>query len=278
MIPAQSRLAAEFVLLRKLGHGAMGSVFHARHRLDGGQYAVKIVPFFVRANDTPAGLTREAERVLREVQALSRLNHPNVCRYHNAWVETDWASLWKGQAPSAATGAGAAPVPGGPAALSRLPLLLTGGGADPSAEPSGYSDEPGSFCDDGSSVGWIRGGAGGGGGARTCGGSPSGFSFSAGSADGVSFLSSSSAPQGASLDSGPSIESPSCGVLGAPAPSLGRQWSYRKALLIQVRSLCRGPTRICRFHKNNTTPATSTTGHDEPASLGPPQHLHTARP
>ncbi|EOD08890.1 hypothetical protein EMIHUDRAFT_248929 [Emiliania huxleyi CCMP1516] len=81
-----SRLASEFVLLRKLGHGAMGSVFLARHRLDGAQYAVKIVPFFARPSQPAHALAQEAERVLREVQALSRLNHRNVCRYYNAWL------------------------------------------------------------------------------------------------------------------------------------------------------------------------------------------------
>ena len=90
--PNTSRLANEFILLRKLGQGAMGYVFVARHRLDGNDYAIKVVPFWAKGGvDEP-----EAERVLREARALSKLNHPNVCRYYYAWIETDWVSVWDG--------------------------------------------------------------------------------------------------------------------------------------------------------------------------------------
>jgi serine/threonine protein kinase len=205
----QSRLAAEFVLLRKLGHGAMGSVFHARHRLDGAQYAIKIVPFFVRAGSEPSAVTPEAERVLREVQALSRLNHPNVCRYHNAWVETDWASLWKGQ-PAAAHGAGAAP------SFARMPLLLTGAAGEPSADGSLSSDDATTWNNTAESLsGFVR----------SVGRGSSGPLFASGS-----------------LDSAAPVEAGGVyGVLGAPSPSVGRHWSYRKALLIQM-ELCEHAT------------------------------------
>lgn len=231
----QSRLTSEFVLLRKLGHGAMGSVFHARHRLDGAQYAIKIVPFFVRANGEPSAVTPEAERVLREVQALSRLNHPNVCRYHNAWVETDWASLWKGQ-PAAANGAGPA------AGFARMPLLLTGAAGEPSADGSLSSDDGTTWSQSVESLSGSSFVRGAGLGARRDGCSDGGgsFSFSPESAETVPSLSAASLPAGSSLDSGPPVEA--SGMYSAlGAPSVGRRWSYRKALLIQM-ELCEHAT------------------------------------
>jgi serine/threonine protein kinase len=233
----QSRLAAEFVLLRKLGHGAMGSVFHARHRLDGAQYAIKIVPFFVRANGEPSAVTPEAERVLREVQALSRLNHPNVCRYHNAWVETDWASLWQGQ-PAAGHGAKTAP------GYARLPLLLTGIASEPSADDS-FSSDDGTWTQSES----LSGGAGfvrrAGRGSHRDGSSDgeSSFSFSPESAEHVSSFPSASLPSG-SLDEVSAVDTKGMynhNALRTPAPSVGRSWSYRKALLIQM-ELCEHAT------------------------------------
>ena len=34
-----------------------------------------------------------APRVLREALALARLEHPHICRYYTAWLQTDWRSL-----------------------------------------------------------------------------------------------------------------------------------------------------------------------------------------
>ena len=34
-----------------------------------------------------------APRVLREALALARLDHPHICRYYTAWLQTDWRSL-----------------------------------------------------------------------------------------------------------------------------------------------------------------------------------------
>ena len=84
-----SRLVSEFVLMGRIGRGGMGSVFRAKHHLDGQMYAIKAVPFAARPG-MPDRSALAAQRVMREVHALAQLNHPHVCRYYQAWVETDW--------------------------------------------------------------------------------------------------------------------------------------------------------------------------------------------
>eukprot|EP00479_Gromia_sphaerica_P004802 TRINITY_DN15679_c0_g1_i1.p1 TRINITY_DN15679_c0_g1~~TRINITY_DN15679_c0_g1_i1.p1 ORF type:complete len:123 (+),score=23.98 TRINITY_DN15679_c0_g1_i1:210-578(+) len=57
----------------------------ALHRLDGVQYAIKQIKF------SNVGFTSLIHRkVLREVKNLARLDHPNICRYYNAWIEPIW--------------------------------------------------------------------------------------------------------------------------------------------------------------------------------------------
>lgn len=97
----RSRLTNEFVLLGPLGQGGGGAVFRARNRLDGREYALKRVcsqstqalhavaqrsavafgvqvSFSVCPGEEAVGSA--ADVVLREVQALARLNHRSVCR------------------------------------------------------------------------------------------------------------------------------------------------------------------------------------------------------
>ena len=88
-----SRFTSEFTLLERLGQGGGGAVFRARNILDGTEYAIKRVFFWSRPGSS-AQSEVAAQRVLREVRALARLNHPNVCRYHSAWIETDWPSFF----------------------------------------------------------------------------------------------------------------------------------------------------------------------------------------
>lgn len=50
-----------------------------KNKLDGGFYAIKKIRFRDKGVRT--------QQVLREVKALARLDHPNVCRYYHAWIE-----------------------------------------------------------------------------------------------------------------------------------------------------------------------------------------------
>jgi len=67
-----------------LGHGAFGEVWRVRSRVDQHEYAVKAVPYYFEGEN--GHLEHPA---LREVRTWSTIHHPNVARYHTAWVEVD---------------------------------------------------------------------------------------------------------------------------------------------------------------------------------------------
>ncbi|GAA5836580.1 hypothetical protein JCM9279_000433 [Rhodotorula babjevae] len=76
-----SRYRAEFEELEFLGRGGGGQVVKARNRLDGHLYAIKKIRL-------PSDKASEA-KLLREVTIWSRMNHPNIVRYHTSWTEID---------------------------------------------------------------------------------------------------------------------------------------------------------------------------------------------
>lgn len=61
------------------GKGGFGSVVKARNKLDGRICAIKKVKLRGTEND---------EKIFREVNALSRLNHRHIVRYYATWLET----------------------------------------------------------------------------------------------------------------------------------------------------------------------------------------------
>ncbi|XP_045502647.1 eIF-2-alpha kinase GCN2 [Colias croceus] len=81
LVNGHSRLNAEFEILTWLGKGAFGDVLKVKNKLDGGFYAIK----HVKLNPKSVELNK---KITREVKLLSRLNHENVVRYYNAWIET----------------------------------------------------------------------------------------------------------------------------------------------------------------------------------------------
>ncbi|GAK67722.1 kinase-like protein [Moesziomyces antarcticus] len=76
---SSSRYLSDFEEVEFLGKGAFGSVVKARNRLDGRFYAVKKI----KLSSSPD----EDERTLREISALSRLDHPHIVRYSTCWIE-----------------------------------------------------------------------------------------------------------------------------------------------------------------------------------------------
>ena len=82
-----SRYASEFKEGRPLGKGGFGTVFWCQNVLDDRAYAVKKVT--IRGHTADDRFRRQLERVLREVKILAVLDHPNIVRYYNAWLELE---------------------------------------------------------------------------------------------------------------------------------------------------------------------------------------------
>lgn len=66
------RVADKYVVESLIGRGGMGAVYRARHLLTGRRVALKWI------TSTNLGAQLE-ERILREAQAMGRIEHPNVC-------------------------------------------------------------------------------------------------------------------------------------------------------------------------------------------------------
>ncbi|CAG0886874.1 unnamed protein product [Cyprideis torosa] len=81
MLTETSRLKSEFSVLKIIGMGGFGCVLKVRNKLDGNVYAIKRIEL----NPENRTLNR---KITREVKLLSRLNHENVVRYYNSWIET----------------------------------------------------------------------------------------------------------------------------------------------------------------------------------------------
>lgn len=77
----QSRIQNEFEVLKWLGKGAFGDVLKVRNKLDGRVYAIKRI----KLNPKSKQLNK---KITREVKLLSRMNHENVVRYYNSWIES----------------------------------------------------------------------------------------------------------------------------------------------------------------------------------------------
>ena len=85
-----SRYATEFREVGLLGQGGYGKVYEVVNHLDGQRYAVKKITLSPRRLKKlrEAGID-ELEAMLREIRTLACLEHHNVVRYFNGWVEHD---------------------------------------------------------------------------------------------------------------------------------------------------------------------------------------------
>lgn len=72
--PRDLKVVGRFELLERLSDGSMGSVYRARDRDSGSIVALKLFTSVVSANE------KLAQRISREIQAASKLDHPNIVR------------------------------------------------------------------------------------------------------------------------------------------------------------------------------------------------------
>ncbi|XP_054012153.1 eukaryotic translation initiation factor 2-alpha kinase [Hylaeus anthracinus] len=74
-----SRYLTDFEPVDCLGKGGYGVVFEAKNKIDDCNYAIKRIAL--------SNSQSSRERVMREVKALAKLDHQNIVRYFNAWLE-----------------------------------------------------------------------------------------------------------------------------------------------------------------------------------------------
>ncbi|ORY96927.1 kinase-like domain-containing protein [Syncephalastrum racemosum] len=80
-----SRYRNDFVEISLLGRGGFASVWRARNKLDGIEYAVKKIPLGEGLEDSDE--RSPYEKIFREIKHLARLEHHNVVRYYCSWLE-----------------------------------------------------------------------------------------------------------------------------------------------------------------------------------------------
>ncbi|KAI1439157.1 kinase-like protein [Xylaria sp. CBS 124048] len=86
--PARSHYKSSFREDCLLGKGGFGKVYKCYNRLDQKTYAVKkiILPTKI-VKGLSDGKYDDLQHILREVQAMAMLDHPNIVRYHATWYE-----------------------------------------------------------------------------------------------------------------------------------------------------------------------------------------------
>lgn len=75
------RRLGDYDILREIGHGGMGVVYQAQHRLLNQIVAIKVLP------ESSLGDRQAVRRFQREMLSIGRLNHPNIIRALNAGQE-----------------------------------------------------------------------------------------------------------------------------------------------------------------------------------------------
>jgi translation initiation factor 2-alpha kinase 3 len=83
-----TRYVRDFDEVGLLGSGGYGRVFHVQHKLDGLAYAVKKVPLGpdLLHKIQHRGKT-ELDAILNELRTMAKMEHPNIVRYYNGWIE-----------------------------------------------------------------------------------------------------------------------------------------------------------------------------------------------
>lgn len=86
--PRKSHYSSSFQEVSLLGKGGFGKVYRCYSPLDQSTYAVKKIALSDRLWKTFCdGNHEKLSHILKEAQALAKLDHPNVVRYHQAWFD-----------------------------------------------------------------------------------------------------------------------------------------------------------------------------------------------
>lgn len=64
----------------KIGEGGFGKVYRVKHYLDSNIYAIKKIL-------VPKNKHKDLQFIFSEILIMSKLDHPNIIRYYNSWIE-----------------------------------------------------------------------------------------------------------------------------------------------------------------------------------------------
>lgn len=83
-----NRFDSDFSDKVKIGRGGFASVYKARNNLDDRFYAIKKVKLAIKGIQKTFNL--ELQRLLAEAKVLASVDHPNILRYYNSWLEATY--------------------------------------------------------------------------------------------------------------------------------------------------------------------------------------------
>jgi len=78
----EGRIGKNFEEFSKVGEGGFGSVFKAKHKIDGSLYAIKVIKL-----DVGISQSLKDHKVIKEVKTMMKLYHKNVVRYYTCWFQ-----------------------------------------------------------------------------------------------------------------------------------------------------------------------------------------------
>lgn len=78
----EGRIGKNFEDFSKVGEGGFGSVFKAKHKIDGSLYAIKVIKLNVGISQS-----LKDHKVIKEVKTMMKLYHKNVVRYYTCWFQ-----------------------------------------------------------------------------------------------------------------------------------------------------------------------------------------------